>query len=148
MYWFSHKKISRATAGCREIRAIAGNSSHSISTISREVTRNGGSSCYWASAADQAAWARAHRTKRCRLLEHRRLAWLVATKWKEGICKKVNKLVYLSAGIDRTHSPITLFKIKDFAWPLFSGSNFRRLGNSGKSNTLPRESNLKLVSVL
>jgi len=50
------------------------------STISREIERNGGVDGYRASLADQAAWARARRPKRCKLAENRALARLVASK--------------------------------------------------------------------
>ncbi len=42
----------------------------SISTISREVRRNGGSARYRAAASDQAAWDRALRPKSCKLACH------------------------------------------------------------------------------
>ena len=50
------------------------------STISRELRRNGGRRGYRASEADQAAWERAHRSKRCKLAQNRALARLVAEK--------------------------------------------------------------------
>jgi IS30 family transposase len=50
------------------------------STVSREVRRNGGYDRYRASAADNNAWARAKRPKRCKLALNRRLARLVAVK--------------------------------------------------------------------
>ncbi len=65
------------------IRTIARSLGRSPSTISRELSRNGGSDCYRASDADQAAWDRAHRPKPCKLLEHRHLARLVATKLRQ-----------------------------------------------------------------
>jgi IS30 family transposase len=50
------------------------------STISREITRNGGASCYRAAQADQAAWQRAHRPKQCKLAQNHTLARLVTHK--------------------------------------------------------------------
>jgi IS30 family transposase len=50
------------------------------STISRELRRNGGRQGYRASCADQAAWDRARRPKRCRLAQNRALARTVADK--------------------------------------------------------------------
>jgi IS30 family transposase len=50
------------------------------STISRELRRNGGREGYRAGQADEAAWARAHRPKRCKLAQNRALARLVAEK--------------------------------------------------------------------
>ena len=54
----------------------------SASTISREVTRNGGLKQYRASQADKAAWARAHRAKPCKLALHPMLTRMVASKLK------------------------------------------------------------------
>ena len=48
------------------------------STISRELTRNGGLRSYRAHAADHAAWDRARRPKRCKLALNRPLATVVA----------------------------------------------------------------------
>jgi IS30 family transposase len=49
------------------MRAIALSLDRSPSTISREITRNGGLDRYRASRADKAAWDRAHRPKSCKL---------------------------------------------------------------------------------
>ena len=48
------------------------------STVSREISRNGGSQVYRASRADRRAWERALRPKPCRLALHRELRWRVA----------------------------------------------------------------------
>jgi IS30 family transposase len=74
------EEISRALASGHSIRSIASLLERAPSTISREIRRNGGQSCYRASQADQAAWARARRPKTCRLAENRMLARIVATK--------------------------------------------------------------------
>ena len=50
------------------------------STVSREVSRNGGDAAYQASNADSAAWERALRPKLCRLVMHPALRWVVAQK--------------------------------------------------------------------
>jgi IS30 family transposase len=50
------------------------------STVSREISRNGGSQAYRASRADRRAWERALRPKPCRLALHRELRWCVAQK--------------------------------------------------------------------
>jgi len=55
----------------------------SPSTISREINRNGGRRDYRANAADNAAWHRALRPKRCKLTQNRQLARIVATKLKQ-----------------------------------------------------------------
>src|SRR5450830_577959 len=76
------EEISRAMVA-ESIRAIARNLGRSPSTISRELSRNGGPEHYRASDADQAAWDRAHRPKPCKLLESRQLARLVAVKLRQ-----------------------------------------------------------------
>jgi len=48
--------------------------------VSREVNRSGGRRDYRANQADQAAWQRAHRPKRCKLVQNRALAGIVAKK--------------------------------------------------------------------
>lgn len=50
------------------------------STVSREVSRHGGRSAYRAVSADRAAWERAERPKRCKLVQHPELCRVVATK--------------------------------------------------------------------
>ncbi len=74
------EEISRGVARNQSIRGIARQINRPPSTISRELTRNGGYEHYRASSADQAAWARAHRPKPCKLVENRALARLVARK--------------------------------------------------------------------
>jgi IS30 family transposase len=74
------EEISRALASGQSIRSIAVLLDRAPSTISREIQRNGGQSCYRASHADQAAWDRACRPKTCKLAENRALARIVATK--------------------------------------------------------------------
>ena len=57
------EEISRALVAGESIRAVAARLARAPSTISREIARNGGASCYRAAQADQAAWQRAHRPK-------------------------------------------------------------------------------------
>jgi len=77
------EEISRGLASHQSMRSIARRLERPPSTISREIHRNGGYDGYRASAADQAAWARAHRPKRCKLANHRSLAKVVAAKLKQ-----------------------------------------------------------------
>jgi IS30 family transposase len=77
------EEISRSMVAGESIRTIAKNLGRSPSTISRELSRNGGSEHYRASDADQAAWDRAHRPKPCKLMESRSLARLVAAKLRQ-----------------------------------------------------------------
>jgi len=65
--------------GC-SIRSIAGSLGRAPSTVSREITRNGGHHRYRANQADQAAWQRARRPKGCKLAGNRELSRLVAKK--------------------------------------------------------------------
>lgn len=74
------EEISRGIAIGHSLRSIATSLNRAPSTISREISRNGGSDKYRASQADQAAWDRAHRPKTCKLVEHRSLARIVARK--------------------------------------------------------------------
>ena len=68
------EEISRAMVAGFSIRSIALILGRAPSTISRELKRHGGPGCYRATQADQAAWDRARRPKRCRLAENRDLA--------------------------------------------------------------------------
>lgn len=72
--------ISRAVVAGHSIRSIASSLGRAPSTISREISRNGGEERYRASQADQAAWDRARRPKICKLAENRALAHTVADK--------------------------------------------------------------------
>ena len=74
------EEISRALALGQSIRSIAGALNRSPSTISREISRNGGVQSYRATQAEQAAWDRAQRPKICKLANNRRLARVVAFK--------------------------------------------------------------------
>jgi len=68
------EEISRALVAGESIRAVAARLARAPSTISREIARNGGASCYRAAQADQAAWQRAHRPKQCKLAQSVTLA--------------------------------------------------------------------------
>ncbi len=76
------EEISRGIASAHSLRKIAATLNRSPSTISREITRNGGYDSYRAAKADQAAWDRAHRPKQCKLACHPMLKYIVATKLK------------------------------------------------------------------
>ncbi|MCU0768946.1 MAG: helix-turn-helix domain-containing protein, partial [Burkholderiaceae bacterium] len=62
------EEISRAMADGESIRRAAARLGRSPSTVSREIKRNGGRSDYRATEADSAAWDRALRPKRCKLV--------------------------------------------------------------------------------
>jgi IS30 family transposase len=72
--------ISRGIASGSSIRAIASGLGRAASTVSREVTRHGGSSAYRALDADKRAWTSALRAKRCLLAGNRKLREAVADK--------------------------------------------------------------------
>lgn len=74
------EEISRGLVAGHSLRAIASSLGRAPSTVSREVQRNGGRRHYRASRAEQAAWDRALRPKRCKLELDRSLACLVAEK--------------------------------------------------------------------
>ena len=59
------EEISRGIACGLSLRAVAAQLGRSPSTISRELRRNGGYDNYRATQADQRAWDRACRPKRC-----------------------------------------------------------------------------------
>ena len=74
------EEISRGLAQGASFRVIGRRLDRAASTISREVTRNGGRATYRAAPAERRAWRQAERPKRCRLAQHPRLRRLVATK--------------------------------------------------------------------
>ena len=76
------EEISRGIVAGHSIRFIAKTLGRAPSTISRELRRNGGRQHYRANRADQAAWDRAHRPKRCKLVTNPALALIVARQLK------------------------------------------------------------------
>ncbi len=74
------EEISRGIACHLSLRAIAAQLGRAPSTISRELKRNGDVADYRATQADQAAWDRARRPKRCKLVCNRVLSRVVAAK--------------------------------------------------------------------
>jgi len=74
------EEISRGVVAGRSMRLIAASLGRAPSTVSRELKRNGGCQGYRASKADQTAWDRAHRPKRCKLARNHALARIVAQK--------------------------------------------------------------------
>ena len=72
--------ISRSIATGTSMRMIATQLGRSLSTISREINRNGGYDRYRAAEAEQAAWNRALRPKLCKLAGNKRLTRTVVKK--------------------------------------------------------------------
>ncbi len=76
------EEISRGLASQLSIRKIASQLSRSLSTVSREINRNGGWTQYRAVEADNEAWTRALRPKACKLAGNRRLIKAIVQKLK------------------------------------------------------------------
>jgi IS30 family transposase len=74
------EEISRGIAAHQSVRLMARLLGRSASTVSRELGRNGGYDRYRAALADETAWARARRPKRCKLANSVRLRQAVASK--------------------------------------------------------------------
>jgi IS30 family transposase len=74
------EEISRGVMAGLSVRRMACALRRAPSTVSREICRNGGQLAYRASAAEQAAWDRAPRPKRCKLAKNAALARIVADK--------------------------------------------------------------------
>jgi IS30 family transposase len=74
------EEISRSIAAHQSCRSVARLLGRSASTVSREISRNGGYDGYRAALADDQAWARARRPKRCKLANNPRLRQAVASK--------------------------------------------------------------------
>jgi IS30 family transposase len=80
---YEREEISRGIVKGDSVREIAHYLERSPSTISREINRNGGYYQYRASEADNAAWDRARRPKKCKLALHPMLRRIVAAKLKK-----------------------------------------------------------------
>ena len=76
------EEISRGIVARRSIRSMASLLGRSPSTVSREVCRNCGYDRYRAAVADEQAWVRARRPKRCKLANSPWLRRAVARKLK------------------------------------------------------------------
>jgi len=74
------EEISRGIAADESARSMAGKLGRSPSTVSREISRNGGYDRYRASSADETAWERARRPKRCKLADNPPLREAVVRK--------------------------------------------------------------------
>lgn len=74
------EEISRGLVAGMSIRGLARQLGRSPSTVSREITRNGGRQAYRAASADQRAWQRGKRPKACVLARNEPLSELVANK--------------------------------------------------------------------
>jgi IS30 family transposase len=77
------EEISRGIASGESLRAIAVRLGRPASTVCREVNRNGGRNRYRAQKAEEQAWHRARRPKRCLLAINECLRDIVASKLQE-----------------------------------------------------------------
>jgi len=74
------EEISRGLAAHQSVRSMAMLLGRALSTVSRELSRNGGCDRYRAALANETAWARARRPKRCKLANDPLLRQAVASK--------------------------------------------------------------------
>ena len=74
------EEISRAIAAQHSIRCIAASLGRAPSTVSREISRNGGRHAYRAAVADERAWSQARRVKLCKLIRYPELQRIVSAK--------------------------------------------------------------------
>ena len=74
------EEISRGITAHQSTRSIANVLGRSPSTVSREIGRNGGYDRYRAALADENAWIRARRPKRCKLANNPGLRQAVVRK--------------------------------------------------------------------
>jgi IS30 family transposase len=74
------EEISRGLAAGQSLRSIAAGLGRAASTVSREVAANGGRPRYRAARAEQQAWIRSARPKRCKLAEQPVLRDIVVEK--------------------------------------------------------------------
>ena len=81
------EEISRAMALDQSARSIARLLGRSPSSVSREISRNGGYDRYRAAPADEQAWNRARRPKRCKLATNSRLRRSVRRSRQVGLHK-------------------------------------------------------------
>jgi len=77
------EEISRGIAAGHSMRSIARGLSRAASTVSREIRRNGGGDAYRATEAEERAWGRARRPRRCRFACCPRLRRLVEEKLRK-----------------------------------------------------------------
>lgn len=80
--------ISRGLAKRHSIRSIAEQLGRSPSTVSREISRNGGCSSYRAHRAEKSAWQRARRPQTCKLAHRPILVKLIVRKLVKTVLSK------------------------------------------------------------
>ena len=97
------EEISRGLMAGWPFHQLAAQPGRSPSTISREVSRNGGRRKYRATSADERAWQQGSRPKPCRLSVHPSLQMLVADKLQnEWSPEQIAGFLKAEFGDDRT----------------------------------------------
>jgi IS30 family transposase len=79
------EEISRGISAGESIRHLAARLGRAPSSIGREIARNGGVEHYRAAQAEEAAWERARRPKRCLLASNEPLRAVVAAQLEEDL---------------------------------------------------------------
>jgi hypothetical protein len=105
------EEISRGLARGDSLRQLARQLGRAASTISREIARNYGKKRYRAIDADDRAWRRARRPKRCLLARHPELRTYVAARlgedWSpEQIAGTLRKQYSAGSGMRVSHETI------------------------------------------
>ena len=113
------EEISRWLSMRRSLRSIARHLGRSASTVSREVSRNGGADRYRAAGADQAAWDRARRPKLCKLACHPFLRRTVSTGLRRHVTGTNSRLAQAHISGGATKSGVTR---DDLSQPVRSGA--------------------------
>jgi hypothetical protein len=113
------EEISRGLATGESFRAIARRLGRSASTVCREVNCNGGRTRYRAQKAEEQAWQRARRPKRCLLATNRFLRDVVARKLREDwspehISGWLEKEYPLDEAMRISHE--TIYRIREPLW--------------------------------
>src|ERR1700712_1132377 len=98
--------ISKGVTAHQSARSIAKLLGRAPSTVSREMSRNGGYNRYRATLADENAWARSHRPKCCKLAINSRLQRSVAGKLRFDWSHE-----QIAGWLKRTHSQSHLNKV-------------------------------------
>jgi len=107
------EEISRGVARGESLRAIANRLGRAASTVSREVARNDGRLRYRAHRGDRAAWQRARRPQRCKLVANQPLRAVVeeklALRWSpEQIAGWLRQTYSRDEGMQVSHETIYL----------------------------------------
>jgi DNA-binding CsgD family transcriptional regulator len=107
------EKISRGITAHQSTRSLARLLGRSPSTVSREISRNGGYDRYRAALADEKAWVRTRRPKRCKLANLGRISsplFYFTTRRPVTLLKSINGARYVLGTSTATTEVRTTFK--------------------------------------